>query len=169
MCRGRAGRGSLAPGPGGRALWSLGARPADKGDVSGERPGEACELGGAASLEAAADLGRGALHLAPAGDAPVCTTGSASRGGKGCSRAVSPRGGRLLVGEEGGAARWGPHGWSSPGPGGGDGRRRAGDGRTPGDGWHAGLPGRQGSAAPRPPAVGRGTPIPGGGRWPPRD
>lgn len=44
--------------------------------------------------------GGGALHLALAGDAPVCTR-SATRGGKDCSGAVCPRGGRLLVGEAG--------------------------------------------------------------------
>lgn len=44
--------------------------------------------------------GGGALHLALAGDAPVCTR-SATRGGNDCSGAVCPRGGRLLVGETG--------------------------------------------------------------------
>lgn len=52
MCRGRAGRGSLAPGPGGKSALVPGCPSSRQGRRLGGRPGEACELGGAASLEA---------------------------------------------------------------------------------------------------------------------
>lgn len=96
--------------------------------------------------------GGGALHLALAGDAPVCTR-SATRGGKDCSGAVCPRGGRLLVGEAGeGVLPGGDHtagvarGWG-------------------GDRWHAGSLGAGGTRTPA--DVGRGLPSleAGGCRW----